>query len=164
MKTLVVPFISIEGSGGDSAALRIIDIEPWSGKSQPACDASFSISHFNQGICLRYTIKEPFLSARKRNINGEVHRDNCVEFFIAFGDDSNYYNFEFNCLGCIKAAFGKDRNNRCLLPPEGLAKLYDSMEIFIDFLSWVALKSAKPDFHQPLSFGKIIFEKHHEII
>jgi hypothetical protein len=213
MKTLVVPFLYLEGSGDDSAGLQTIDIEPWAEKLQTSCQASFSIFHFNQGICIRYRINEPFLSARKRNINGKVHQDNCVEFFIAFGDDSNYYNFEFNCLGSIKAAFGKDRDNRCPLPPEHLAKLYDSMEIFMDntqedkqirwslkvilpldifvhhrkptlggltcsanftkcgdalpnphFLSWVGLNSAKPDFHQPLSFGKLIFEKHHEIV
>lgn len=209
MKTLVVPFLSLNTPPDEIAGLQTIDIEPWSITLQPSCEAAFSISHFNHGICIRYSISEPFISAKKRKINDEVHQDNCVEFFIALGNDTDYYNFEFNCLGSIKAAFGKDRYNRCSLPIEELSKLHESMEISIDntldnkqikwslkvvlgqdvfvhhseqlfdgltcsanftkcgdalpnphFLSWVGLSSATPDFHQPLSFGKLIFESH----
>jgi hypothetical protein len=35
-----------------------------------------------------------------------------VEFFVSFGDEPGYYNFEFNCAGTCLLSFGEERANR----------------------------------------------------
>ncbi|WP_316740623.1 carbohydrate-binding family 9-like protein [Pedobacter antarcticus] len=207
MKLLNIPFIPQDSHAHEKLILNPLTIEPWKKDENLSCAAAFSISHFDQGIRLRFVVTEPFLKVRKRKVNGEVHKDNCVEFFIAFGDDGNYYNFEFNCLGSVKAAYGKSRPHRRFVPPDLLAMVADQISISMDnaaagkgirwdisvvlpvsvfyysnkqalagescavnfakcgdslpqphFLSWVGLYTDQPDFHQPESFGKAIFE------
>jgi hypothetical protein len=135
MKFLNIPFVSQEAHAHEKLTLHTIDNEPWSLEKTLSCAAAFSISHFDEGIHLKFSVTEPFLRVRKRKINGEVHKDNCVEFFIAFGQESGYYNFEFNCLGSVKAAYGKSRLHRKFLPPPLLKIVEDNICIAMDNLS-----------------------------
>jgi len=57
------------------------------------------------------------------NKNTHVHLDNCVECFISFLDDKNYYNLEFNCLGSVKVGYGAGRANRELLSEQILKSI-----------------------------------------
>ena len=77
--------------------------------------ASFSIAHLSDEVLIYFKSEEQYLSVSTREINGPVHRDNCVEFFVAFPDRDEYYNLEFNCLGVGKIGFGESRNNRTML-------------------------------------------------
>jgi hypothetical protein len=207
MKIISVPFIELNSPRQTMLPLNPIDNEPWSKKTNLSCEASFSMSHFNEGLRIQFSVIEPFLSVKKRKINEAVHKDNCVEIFIAFENEKGYYNFEFNCLGSIKAAFGDRRVHRRFLPSYLLKLIQDSVDISLDnggignrirwtidavipisaflhhhlksfsgltcsvnftkcgddlpephFLSWVNLTSDTPNFHQPSSFGKLIFE------
>jgi len=207
MKLLAVPFIYPDDSRQGNLTEQAINKEPWAKNGHVSCNASFSISHFNNGLFLKYSVVEPFLNVKKRKVNEAVHHDNCVEFFMAFENEKGYYNFEFNCLGSIKGAFGETRQQRQFLPADILALIQESMEISINntgkenhirwtlsvilpmhafchhknqslsgttcranftkcgdslpsphFLSWTDIAAANPDFHQPSSFGKLIFE------
>jgi hypothetical protein len=135
MKFLNIPFVPQEHHANEKLPLHVIDNEPWNPGKSLSCTAAFSISHFDEGIHLKFSITEPFLRVRTRKINGEVHKDNCVEFFIAFGTDTGYYNFEFNCLGSVKAAYGKGRLHRKFLSPQLLQVVKDSICISMDNLS-----------------------------
>ncbi|WP_432714928.1 carbohydrate-binding family 9-like protein [Pedobacter sp.] len=101
-----------------------------------ACKASFSICHSNDAVLIQYHIQDDFFKSEDRAINDPVHKDNCVEFFIQFPEDSNYYNIEFNCLGIGKMAYGASRTHRMLLPKQTIGeiatwkKLYFSNEQF----------------------------------
>jgi len=75
---------------------------------------SFAIAHSEDAIFLKYYVKEKHLLANA-TLNGNIHEDSCVEFFIAFEGDTNYYNLEFNYLGTAKIGYGKDRTDRELL-------------------------------------------------
>jgi hypothetical protein len=85
--------------------------------------ASFSLSHNRLGIYLKYKVSEQHMLARYKNINDPVYKDSCVEFFIAFGDDKGYYNFEFNCIGTALCGYGEGKNNRENLPAATLATI-----------------------------------------
>mgnify|MGYP003574996868 CR=1 FL=1 len=106
----------------DEAQRNLIDIAPW--KEYPyKPDASFSILYTDDSILLKYFVKEKDINAVHTEINSSVHKDTCVEFFIAFDDDKEYYNLEFNCAGTCHAAYGEGRNGRQLLPVDVIQKI-----------------------------------------
>jgi len=81
---------------------------------------SFRIGHTGESIALKFYVEEEAVRAMVTNINGPVHTDSCVEFFVSF-DVKNYYNFEFNCIGTPHVAWGEGRNNRTKLD-EGIIR------------------------------------------
>lgn len=135
MKFLNIPFVSQEAHAHEKLTVHTIDYEPWNAEKTISCTAAFSISHFDEGIHLKFSVTEQFLRVRTRKLNGEVHKDNCVEFFIAFGQENSYYNFEFNCLGSVKGAYGKSRVHRKFLPSQLLKTVEDSICISMDNIS-----------------------------
>lgn len=84
---------------------------------------NFSIAHTGDAILLKYFVKENSVRICCQTNNGPVHEDNCVEFFISFDDETEYYNLEFNSIGICFAAFGKSRGDRQLLPQESIARI-----------------------------------------
>ena len=46
-----------------------------------------------------------------------------MEFFLGFGNELGYYNFEFNAIGTCLAGFGRGRENRELLPEALIQKI-----------------------------------------
>lgn len=98
-----------------------ISNKPWP-EFSTACSASFAIAHTRSSILLKYFIKDDFFSSIEREINADVNKDNCVEFFIGFADDA-YYNIEFNCLGVGKVGYGRSRSDRKLLPVAVIEKI-----------------------------------------
>lgn len=77
--------------------------------------AAFTLAHSGDALLLKYYISESHVTAAAAQ-NGDIHKDSCVELFIAFGEDGNYYNLEFNCLGWFKAGYGRNREARSPLP------------------------------------------------
>jgi len=84
---------------------------------------SFSIAHTEHGIALKYFVQEQHTQATFTNVNDPVYRDSCVEFFIAFAGDDNYYNLEFNAAGTALVGFGKDRNGREQVPDDKVSSI-----------------------------------------
>lgn len=162
----------------------------------------FSIAYQEDHIFLKYYVAEKDIRATYGVINDPVYRDSCVEFFISIDDDQRYYNFEFNCIGTCRAAYGANRVERDFLPKslietighQSSFKLNNGLvnweltlslpkELFCHhslvsfkglrgkanfykcgddlpvphFLSWNPIDTATPDFHQPLSFGELMF-------
>jgi hypothetical protein len=72
----------------------------------------FNMAYTHNSILLKYTVKEKDLKTVYQHINDPVYKDSCVEVFIAFNNDSRYYNLEFNCQGTTLAAYGAGRNDR----------------------------------------------------
>jgi hypothetical protein len=131
---LKVPFIKPDRFDPALMSQHAIRFQLWSETSLLNCVANFSIVHFNTGICIHYRVWEPFLKAKSRRPNGDVHKDNCVEFFINFNNEDCYYNFEFNCLGSVKGGYGNNRTAREPLPTELLKRIEDQISISISNL------------------------------
>jgi len=89
-----------------------IDTDNWDNNA--SVEAGFSIAHDTQNIYLRYTVRESNVRAIYKNPNDPVYDDSCVEFFISFEKD-HYYNLEFNCIGTVLGAYGRNRENRVYL-------------------------------------------------
>jgi len=94
---------------------RHIQHAPWAaGEELP--QASFAIAYGKDAIYLKYYVTERTLKAEYNQFNDPVFEDSCVEFFIAFDGDANYYNLEFNCIGTCRAQYGKQKTERTFIP------------------------------------------------
>ena len=123
MKNLFAPYISLEKTGNsvdDLSALlneqpkQHIDNLLWSTNGYKP-RVSFAIAYTGDSILLKYYVTEQYIKATYQEINDPVFKDSCVELFVAFNADSNYYNLEFNCVGTPLIAYGSGKNNRIYL-------------------------------------------------
>ena len=96
---------------------ELIDIAPWP-EYNYIPQVSFSIAHGEDCIFLKFYVAEDVLKASYYKPDDPVYKDSCVEFFISFDGDEEYYNLEFNAIGTCKLNFGKNRNERLLISKE----------------------------------------------
>ncbi|MDP9076301.1 MAG: carbohydrate-binding family 9-like protein [Bacteroidota bacterium] len=75
-------------------------------------EVSFAMAHDKAGIYLKYWVKEMYVRAIYKNINDPVYKDSCVEAFLSFNGDANYYNLEFNYTGVVLGGYGPGKQNR----------------------------------------------------
>ena len=99
-----------------------IDQAPW--KEYPYIPStSFSAAYTKRSIALKYYVSEKSIKSTNIYPNRPVHEDSCVEFFIAFNNEAEYYNIEFNCTGTCSAGFGAERNTRRKISEENIATI-----------------------------------------
>jgi hypothetical protein len=131
MKQLEVPFLSgldrstpIEDISLllDRQQKHPIGIAPWKAFSHKP-EVHFALAHANDCLFLKFYVKEKSLQARYSKINEPVYQDSCVEFFIAFNGEEEYYNFEFNCLGTCLSGYGMGAKEREILPEGIIARI-----------------------------------------
>jgi hypothetical protein len=130
MKTLKVPHIN-DINLNDVDQLHSVlneqekyplEFHLWEKKNEYKPRVNFSLAHNNHSILLKFFVEEKEMRANVTQTNGAVWEDSCVEFFVSF-DESGYYNFEFNSIGTVLAAFRRSRNERTLLAEDALKKI-----------------------------------------
>lgn len=98
----------------DMLSSNRIDYAPWKdGAKLPR--AAFSIAHNVEAILLKYYVTEQQIKATYHEFNDPVYEDSCVEFFISFNDEPEYYNLEFNCAGTARVQFGPGKTERTFI-------------------------------------------------
>ncbi len=125
MKHIRVPFLSVDNDVTiDDLSLKLdvgprngIETIPWLLYSYKP-EVFFAVGYCDSCVCLKFYVSEKFARAIYSNPNEPVYKDSCVEFFISFEDEEEYYNFEFNCAGTCLLGFGKERADRKLLSKE----------------------------------------------
>lgn len=125
MKHLSVPYIHTVGSSDiaeisgklDHVHQEIIHNSPWAAYPYKP-EAAFAMAHGDSGVFLKFFVEEKHVRAVCSEPNQPVYKDSCVEFFISFGEEPGYYNFEFNCAGTCLLGFGEARTNREMTSPE----------------------------------------------
>ena len=121
MKEIEIPYclekskdvdIGIISSLLDQQKFSKIDIGSWPEYSYKP-SITFTMAHSGDCIFMKFKVIERHTQATYRHNNAPVSKDSCVEFFISLDGGSDYYNFEFNCIGTCKAGYGtKNRNER----------------------------------------------------
>lgn len=89
-------------------------------------EARVAVGHTEEGFIGQFDVKEPTVRAINTLPNDPVYQDSCVECFLLLGktkednttNQSDYFNFEFNCIGTLLAARGPTRNQREFLHPD----------------------------------------------
>jgi len=99
----------------DSHKKNHIGMVPWPHYGYKP-DVYFAIAYGHDSIFIKYYVSEKSVKAIYGKPNEPVYKDSCVEFFISFGNEEAYYNFEFNCAGTCMLGFGISKANRKLLP------------------------------------------------
>jgi hypothetical protein len=95
----------------DHVSKNAIANAPWAGsKYKPEC--SFAIAHRNNCIFMKFFVVEDDILVRCNQPNDPVYKDSCVEFFIAFNDEAEYYNLEFNCIGTCYLGYGTNTERK----------------------------------------------------
>ena len=89
-----------------------IDCLNWAEKFPDKPDVKFKIARIEDGILIKFYVKEDYTRATFTIDNQEVYKDSCVELFIDPSGDGTYYNFEFNALGTLLLGYGANRYNR----------------------------------------------------
>jgi hypothetical protein len=142
MHSLTIPYVTLpceelfDLNTEITSSFEVIEERSWpSFPYKP--DVQFSIAHTGEHIVLTFKVEEEEVRHVNTAINSSVWEDSCVEFFIGF-DDKGYYNFEFNCIGAALVGFGKDRNNRKLLPETLIKRIqcFTSMEKKASSVEW----------------------------
>ena len=112
----------------DSLPKHYLDNQPWP-EFKTNCQTSFSVAHSGRAILLKYFVQEDVIKVAMHKTNEQVHKDNCVEFFIGFAPGKEYYNIEINCFGICSMAYGDGRSNRKMLPENLISKIQTSILI-----------------------------------
>ena len=103
-------------------AKHSIAIAPWP-EFAYVPKVEFSIAHSGDCIFIKYYVQESVIKATYYKPNDPVYKDSCVEFFISFDDEDEYYNLEFNAIGTCKLNFGINRNQRQIIPDDLVQKI-----------------------------------------
>lgn len=90
----------------------------------------FDIARTDQHLYIRYFVRGNSLKALHATDDSPVYTDSCVEFFMRKAEETDYINFEFNCIGTCDAAYRQSRENKQSLSPEQYALIhrYSSLE------------------------------------
>lgn len=112
----------------DTQPKNELNHQPWP-EFKSNSQTSFAITHSGDAIFLKYYVKEDVIKIVMHKTNDQVHKDNCVEFFIGFGEEKEYYNIELNCLGVCSMAYGEGRANRNILSEDVIHLIQKSIII-----------------------------------
>ena len=86
-------------------------------------DVTFRIAYWRDQIWIKYYVDEENIRAMVTKVNGAVHNDSCVEFFISPAGNNTYYNFEFNCIGVPHVGYTRAGTKNILVNPDSLKKM-----------------------------------------
>jgi hypothetical protein len=90
----------------------------------PDCpEVSFSLENTGDTLQLNFKVREDRSIARSTFDNDRVWEDSCVEFFIQFEGEQEYYNLEASCNGFILLGYRKDRSSAEHAPQEVMDKI-----------------------------------------
>ncbi|HEY1022535.1 MAG TPA: carbohydrate-binding family 9-like protein [Flavisolibacter sp.] len=89
---------------------------PWQDRYPSRANVQFTVAYGSDYIYLQYNVEEPVVLAAYGKNNNPVYKDSCVEAFFSFDGGATYYNFEFNAIGTVLAAYGAAKESRDYLP------------------------------------------------
>ena len=105
------------------AAKSYISHVNWPSDYPYAPSVSFMIARTGSHLVVLYHVRGYDLRAFALQDNEMVCHDSCCEFFVADPSDGTYYNFEMNCIGTLKAAKRRSRQDYCLLDEAQLSRI-----------------------------------------
>lgn len=84
---------------------------------------AFDVARGEKELYIKFFVKGSSLLAANTEYNSPVYEDSCVEFFAQVPGETEYYNFEFNCIGTALSSKRKSRTESDHYPAEQMAKI-----------------------------------------
>lgn len=106
-----------------NAAKSFISQVNWPSEYPYAPTVSFMIARSRSHLVVLYHVRGYDLRAFALRDNEMVCHDSCCEFFVSDPSDGTYYNFEMNCIGTVKAAKRRSREDYRLFDEEQLCRI-----------------------------------------
>ena len=106
-----------------SAAKVLISTINWPDEFSYMPSTAALVARDSTHIVLLYQVRGLDIRATVMEDNEMVCADSCCEFFVNDPNDGTYYNFEMNCIGTMKAAKRKSRQEYELFSPNELSKI-----------------------------------------
>jgi hypothetical protein len=132
MNTLTVPYLpALDGHDLSSAAAfmerhacrEAIDVLNWRAAFPYKPVTSFLIARSRNDLYLHYFVRGLSLRATAVLDGTHVHPDSCVEFFMRKRHETDYINFEFNCIGTCFAERHRTRTDSAPHTPDEFAAI-----------------------------------------
>ena len=70
---------------------------------------AFDVARSDNYLFISFFVRGSYIRAVNSEYNSHVYQDSCVEFFAKIPGESEYYNFEFNCIGTALSSKRKSR-------------------------------------------------------
>ncbi|MEN7549337.1 carbohydrate-binding family 9-like protein [Rapidithrix thailandica] len=114
MSSLKIPYITFDPQNEslntlserlDTTPAHALKESSWKERFPYHPEVQFHIAYNEAGIFLKYQVSEESTRAKYAQLNEAVYTDSCVEFFISL-NNTQYYNFEFNCIGTPLVGYG----------------------------------------------------------
>ncbi|HOG36524.1 MAG TPA: carbohydrate-binding family 9-like protein [Paludibacteraceae bacterium] len=100
-----------------------IDSVNWKEKFPYKPITFFYLARTSERLYIKFAVKGNLLRAVHDTDQQPVSQDSCVEFFCKLPNSSQYFNFEFNCIGTCYAAKRVKRTDKELLSPSEMAQI-----------------------------------------
>ena len=105
------------------AAKSYISHVNWPSEYPYSPSASFMIARTRRHLVILCQVRGYDLRAWALQDNEMVCHDSCCEFFVSDPSDGTYYNFEMNCIGTVKAAKRRSREEFQLFDQDRLRSI-----------------------------------------
>lgn len=119
----IYDFAVLESQMELGAAKSYISHVNWPSEYPYAPSAAFMIARNRSHLVVLYHVRGHDLRAFALQDNEMVCHDSCCEFFVSDPSDGTYYNFEMNCIGTLKAAKRRSREDYQLFDQERLGRI-----------------------------------------
>ena len=127
-KILHVPCLPLDRSWTAVPEATIDWFHPNSATYRP--EVVVRIAHSRDTVHLRWRVADRYVVARTTEVNGEVWKDSCVEWFVQPEADGGYFNLEINAAGTPLLSYVEDATlirgiprRRHLLPAADIAAI-----------------------------------------
>ena len=84
---------------------------------------AFDVARGDKHLFISFFVRGSYIRAVNNEYNSHVYQDSCVEFFAKIPGDSEYYNFEFNCIGTALSSKRKSRTESNHYSNEQMARI-----------------------------------------
>jgi hypothetical protein len=132
MKKLTVPFLpalderslpEVRERMERHATRESIDVLNWKADYPYKPVVAFDIARGKRDLYLRYFVRGLSLRALAERDGEQVYEDSCVEFFMRRADETNYINFEFNCIGTCYSCRYRSPGEKTPLTADELSRI-----------------------------------------
>lgn len=95
----------------------------WPGQFPYKPIVAFDVARGDKELYIMFFVRGNYLLADNTGYNSPVYQDSCVEFFARIPGETEYYNFEFNCIGAALSSKRKSRTDSTHYPDKEMARI-----------------------------------------